>query len=406
MTFFAMLSVFQVVTLVEMAGRLRAGGPFFATTGAPFIVYAIFQVAFLIIALVPARPTTGWAMVATLTLFSVLTTLFVTPREIGGDLSLVLAAALALREGFFRRRPFLRIAGFALILILTRAGTVAMETNSLRRAANQAAIGAEAVVMMYAVFESERITYLRRAAELSQVVQRSAPFAEFGRNVVGIVHDFRNDAAYMKGARTLLQETCAECIPEEILRPIDRSIERIEERTERIMLVTQSRDRHEIVDLDVGEALAATVYVFQVNADFRQAVTFRLQTPDEAVILPLAVGPMISLVENVIRNSCEALLAAVAEDEDRRGLVEVDLASTDGGHRIVVRDNGPDFPFDFDGNILHAPQIQLGFSSKTRSGGYGLNNILRDAKLLGVAVDVRSRRGAGTTTTIDIPRRA
>ena len=97
-------------------------------------------------------------------------------------------------------------------------------------------------------------------------------------------------------------------------------------------------------------------------------------------IPPLTIQP---LVENAIRHGVRIR---------EQGIVRVTAQRTEGGHRIVIRDNGVGFD-------VNAPELRDGTH-------VGLKNVReRIEKMCGGSMTVESRIGAGTTVTILIPEK-
>ena len=97
-------------------------------------------------------------------------------------------------------------------------------------------------------------------------------------------------------------------------------------------------------------------------------------------IPPLTIQP---LVENAIRHGVRIR---------EQGIVRVTAQRTEGGHRIVIRDNGVGFD-------VNAPELRDGTH-------VGLKNVReRIEKMCGGSMTVESQIGAGTTVTILIPEK-
>jgi signal transduction histidine kinase len=400
--FVVMIAIFQFQNVIKLVQRVRAGRDLADAIGVPLMIYTAALVAFIVLLFRQDTRRTRVALVATLIAYSVVATLFDTPREIGGDLVMVFAAVLAQKYGFLRRRAPLKITGMALLVIIIRVITVAIGVNELYRGINQMAIAAASFPLAYWLFETDLQRIQRRAESLDSLVQQNAPFVEFGRNVTGVVHDLRNDVSVFRSFGTIIRDLDEEGRVSALER-YDHYVERLERRVERIMYVTRPREDSEIEETNLAEVIEAVVFVFRVSSEFKGVVDIRTgPLPQVLVVVP--VQPLMRLLENVIRNSCEAIARGGAGAPGiPPGTVQISIGETDGAARISIVDNGPGFPFDWDGNTLDAPRMHDGFTERPDGSGYGLRTVRNSATLLDARVVITSKSQIGVTTIIEIP---
>jgi signal transduction histidine kinase len=400
--FLVMTALFEVYNVLELIQRLRSGRALADAIGEPLVVYAVALVAFSVLLFRPDTRRTRRSLVTVLIVYSLFVTLFVTPREIGGDLVMVFAAVLAQKYGFLRRKTFFKIGAMALLVVIVRVITVLTGVNELYRGINQIAVVAATFPLAYWLFETDLHQMRRRADSLDSLVQQNAPFVEFGRNVTGVVHDLRNDVSVFRSFGSIIRDL-DEGEREAALERYDHYVERLDRRVERIMFVTRRRDDSEIEAVNLAETIEAVAFVFRVSSEFKGVVDI-ITGPLPEVVVVVPVQPLVRLLENVIRNSCEAIARTRGESPDiPPGTVHVSIEESDSAVRITIADDGPGFPFEWEGNVLDAPQVTDGFSGRSGGSGYGLLTIRHSAELLGAVVVVTSTPQLGVTTTIEIP---
>ena len=221
MLLLAVLTVFQLSSIIDLASNIgldaRLRLDHLSALAPGFYVYLVFQVVFLSLALLPDSSPTRVGLVVTLCVFSYAVTVLVTPREMGGDLVLLLAAALSVRFGFFKQRAHIKIAGMVLVLLAARMTVVANGNQELYRAVNQVAMGGAAVLFIYWIFEAETRRARSHARRLSRTLAQTQPFAEFGRNVRGLLEDLRADVTLFNSFGSILRSQGDEPLSSEIV---------------------------------------------------------------------------------------------------------------------------------------------------------------------------------------------
>ena len=374
------------------------------------LIYGLFILAFLVLLVVRESWKSRIAQVVVVAGVGLVVVSVIAPEDLGGDLSVLLAAALAYRYGFLRRYAIVKIAAFLALLVTARLiGTVLSDSMSLSRVANQVLSTILAAPILYWVFEDDLMRAKREKQHLEDLQQANEPFVEFGRNVTGIVHDFKNDLGLFDTFGQYLSLTEGEPVEPKQIRLYRGYVDRLARRIERIMRVTSAGFQHDAQEADLGDLVESTVYVFQSNLEFKRVITFDLSLPEETVVAKLPPGPLISILENLIRNSCEALVERYDGDTAVSGtaVLSVALSVLDEGMSITVADNGPGLPFcdsRRNENCLYSPHFAPGTTTKESGSGIGVVSVRRNAELLGTPVHMSSRPGEGVTTVISLPR--
>ncbi len=374
-----------------------------------FGIYAVASVVFGALYFFRETKATRSFQVASLVLFGVLITALVTPGEIGGDLMFVIAYFLAYKYGQLADHPFWKTALFIGILLGTRIFIVIYDdTIALQKTVGQAIFSIASIPILYWIFEDESKRVAAQKRELERRVKKDLPFVEFGKNIGGIVHDLKNDLGLFSMFGQLLMMNKGETISDRQLEEYQRYVHRFSDRIERILLVTRIRHDEKFRKTEIVSLLRSVLYVFQTNLDFRRVVHFTFQHSHEQIYVETIPVEVVSIMENVVRNSCEALVDHYGDDPQAISRATLLLQCTVSEHSVTVtvKDNGPGIPSCANcrsGNCLECSEFELGTTTKETGNGIGLITVKSAARRIGVSVCMKSEEGRGVTTEIAFP---
>ncbi len=365
-------------------------------------LYALFSFLFWMITAMRESTFTRRAQIAIMTTLGLVATWFLTPDLMGGDLTCMIAVILAYRYGFLKRRPLMKSFLILGPLIGVRTGLFFMnEDIRLQTLINQLAIDAAAAPIIYYVFEDELIRNKRHRSELQRLHSENAPFAQFGHNTSGIVHDFKNDLSLFSTFGQLLEVTAGEPVDTSLIEKYKGYVERFRRRIERILFVSRASHSETRQRWNISEAIEATMYVYESSLTYKKLISFERSLPAERVYLSGSVFSFISIVENLIRNSCEAIA-----NTGRPGTVTVEAVAHDRYVEVTIADSGPGIPF-CEGctakNCLDCHKLEHVKTTKVDGSGLGLENVRNSARQLGADITIKSKKGKGATCTVLIP---
>lgn len=381
-----------------------AYSPWWALFQRTFFLYGLFLAIFASLSIVrESRLTRGLQVGALLALGAVVVSR-IAPRELGGDFIVLLAAALAYKYGIMRTRPRLKSVMFLGVLIGARLfGVFVLHSVEIWRVFNQILITVLAVPILYWVFEAELQQIRRERDRLDALREDNQPFVEFGRNVTGIVHDFKNDVGLFSTFGQFLDLSRGEVLDGSQVDLYHRYVQRLSSRINQIMTVTQASQRYEEATVDLQSLVRSTVYVFQSNLEFKRVIQFELSIPEDAIPVRVSPAPLVSILENLMRNSCEALVEHPPADGAPE--LAVTVRTSTRGVEILIVDNGPGLPFCSrcrEENCLYCPEIATGMTTKDNGSGIGLVSIRRHAERYQLHVMLRSAPDAGVAATVTI----
>lgn len=403
LAFFVLLTVFQGSSIMVGLRRLAqnsAGRPLYVFMPKSFYIYGPFHLAFLVLLLIREGPVARLLQICALIAFSATTTILVTPTEIGGDLVFLLAAVLAYKYGYLAVSPGLKIGALVAIIVAIRTTVIANGALELARAVNQIFIMAAALPIVYWLFEADLIRTQRTNARLEERLQSTAPFAEFGRNVGGVVHDFKNDLAVFTSFGRIVRDSG--CAPgSEILDAHNRALDQMHERIRSVLLVTGSQDQTTPVAINVSEMIEAVVYAVRSDQELRSGTSVDLTGVKSGVTVTALPLSLLSLLENTVRNSLESIRQQRDHLPELAGVLTISASVHESYVTITLHDNGTGFGIDCPGNILNC--LDPWYTTKGESGGFGLSAVRRAARQLNASVDMRNRAPHGVTTRISIP---
>lgn len=417
--FFQISLVFAILLFIFVLDALRPGTPFYwgldniprlIEKSSTKLIYGTGSLVFFVLLLVRETQTARFVQIAVIILFGTLVTIFVTPREIGGDLMFILAAVLAYKYGFFERGFFPKLVMIVGALIATRIGlAVFSDKLEFRQAIAQFAIALAIIPIVYWIFEEELQRTAREKRRLELRARHNQPFVEFGRNVSGIVHDFKNDLGLFSMFGQLLRINGGEPVSQRQITEYEGYVQRLSERIERILAVTRISQTDEVRSVEIIALLKSVMYVFQSNLDFKRVVHFSVDVPDQPVEVRSYPAEIVSIFENVVRNSCEALVEHYGERDDvvSKGFLSVTCRVHPTSVTVIVSDNGPGIPHCrhcAEQNCLECSIFGVGKTTKVNGSGLGLTNVRTAAQRIGAQVVMKSEAGGGVETEITIPR--
>ncbi len=378
------------------------------------VIYTIFAGLFLVLCGVPENRVSRGAQILTLMALGTAVVGYIAPRELGGDLVFLIAAALAYKYGMLGTRPIMKIGAVFAVLILARLlGYVLTDKISIDRVVNQIVAILVAIPVLYWVFENEFLRLQQRHAQLQSTYQEEQPFREFGRNVTGIVHDFKNDLALFDTFGQYLALSQDEPIGATQVQRYRSYVRRLAGRIERITLITTAAQRYEEEEGDLRTLLESALYVFQSNLTYRREISFDMSLPEEPLMVRVPPAPVVSILENLISNSCEALMDRGGTNSasgagGRRISVSTHVDSE--GVRIQIEDTGPGLPFCHHcgtgraGNCLYCSGVGIGHTTKAQGSGIGLASIRWHSEMHGIPVHLSNLSTGGVRAVITVDR--
>jgi signal transduction histidine kinase len=152
-----------------------------------------------------------------------------------------------------------------------------------------------------------------------------------------------------------------------------------------------------IAEVDAAEIVRGVTEMVRTEAD-ASGLEFITEGVDKPVIALTDGGKLRQIVVNLIGNAIKYTDS---------GRVTVVLGSSEDSFSISVSDTGPGVPQERLNDIFE-PFVQLDGSSTREHGGTGLGLTIcrRLARMLGGDVEVQSSEGAGSTFTLNLPRRS
>jgi len=405
---FALLLVAFVVTLtVRRAATVPDFNVSVVLGSHTTIIYSIFAVLFLVLTGMPENRASQLAQILTLMGLGVAVTAYIAPWELGGDIVFLIAAALAYKYGMLRARPLVKIGSIFATLILARvAGFIFLDTISIDRMVNQIVAIMVAIPVLYWVFENEFLHLQRMHTQLQSTYQEQQPFMEFGRNVTGIVHDFKNDLALFDAFGQYLAISENEPLDARQVQRYRSYVSRLAGRIERVTLITTAAQRYEEEEGDLRTLLESALYVFQSNLTYRREISFHISLPEEPLMVRVPPAPLVSIVENVLSNSCDALMEH-ADSGVGSGASRIHVSTQRGvkGVEIRIEDTGPGLPFcrrcDTE-NCLYCSAVAVGQTTKEHGSGIGLTSIRWHSEKHDIPVYLSNLTDGGVRAVITI----
>jgi signal transduction histidine kinase len=318
------------------------------------------------------------------------------PSELSGFVLLSISLAAAYKMSLFGRNTQ-RVLG--IVVLFTLAFTFWAGTThgfSTIRLVNITNFVFVYLALLYFIFEEETLSLRRQRDILTQQTNELEPFAELGTNVAGLVHDFRNDVARLYALASVERMSDNE----ETADKIDRYADRINERIESVLYVATAADHSEVDQINLREMLQRVVYYFiEVNRGLKHQIDIKLNAPEDITVISRR-NALLVVMENVLKNSIDA----TANSADRT--IEIDLARTNDGARIVIDHYGRHLPWKQPvGTAVDVQKsnfFRRGKSSRKGGTGLGMINVIRALEILGARMTMENKT-SGVRSAIEIP---
>lgn len=374
-----------------------------------FVVWLFATVITGFLSFLRETPTQRIALIATLAVIANVMIYVLNYDDLGPDILIIATAAVAHRLGLLRKRPIIVLAVLLGSVFLVRFIS-GLQNGSLNlfRKVNQSILTLGMGAFLYWIFEDDIVTLKREKQLMQREMDSIVPFAEFGRNSAGIVHDFKNDAALFSALTSVTRQSLGEPIDQNLVSRLEHVTQRLSDRIQLILTATSvySRSSEDLGQeqqqfFDLHHTVQASIYPFSASLIFRTVLEVHPLNTLRGTTVRGRPDLLIAILENLIRNSCEAALEHAAPDAP---LVTVHAPSS---REVIVEDNGKGLPFCQNGcvheNCLFCPQIRLGVTTKEQGSGLGMHRIAQAAERLGVEVTIKSQRNKGIIATVRIP---
>ncbi len=404
-----LLLVFWVLVLGTNAARMFLDRwSLLVAIGNPnFFSPLFFALLFTVLLVVGARKWTMALQAITILLMGYSYILFSGSNNVGGEVVTVFAGFLMYKYRLLDRRPVLK-------LVLMVAGVFVSYTFSaffvfrdqpgLRMYSLHPLLVAVGALLLWIIFEEDFQKLRADHVKLEKQLQMDRPFIEFGKNAAGLVHDFKNDLGLISAFVHILKTRAESQTPigPDDVAALNRYVKRLEDRIYVVRYATSARDVEAEEMIDLNRLVSCVEYVFRVNPEFRRKIEFVIVPAEN----PLYFGSrtaLLHILENLLRNSCEALIEMVGSYRPARITITVEDDPDDT--RIIVTDTGPGISFCLDcdeEDCMKCEVFDIGVTSKPEGSGFGLYNVRRFLAEIGGTMQLFSDPDKGTTAVVHL----
>jgi signal transduction histidine kinase len=246
------------------------------------------------------------------------------------------------------------------------------------------------------LFQAERETAeaLARTNEELRELDRMKDFF-----VSGVSHELRTPLTSMLGYLEILRGGEAGELSDEqehFLEIVDRNCHRLYSLIDDILFLSRldgGRFQLERASVDLGDLVAERVESIQPAAEKKQ-VEVHLDGCDAATQLWADAPRLTQVVDNLLSNAVKFT--------PEGGDVYVTLAASGGLAHLEVRDTGVGIPEDEAGRLFER-FFRASTAQNIQGTGLGLSITKSIVEAHGGTISVRSKVGAGTTVTVDLP---
>ena len=404
-----LLLLFWVLVLGWNTTRLiqRYDPPLVGIGNPNFFSPLFFVVLFTLLFVAGARKWTMALQTVTILLMGYSYILFSGSNNIGGEIVTVFAGFLMYKYRLLDRRPVMKIVLMVTGVFISYAisGFVVFRHQpGLSRYSLHPLLVAVGALLLWIIFEEDFQKLRADHVKLEKQLQMDRPFIEFGKNAAGLVHDFKNDLGLISAFVHILKTRAESQTPigPDDVAALNRYVKRLEDRIYVVRYATSARDVEAEEMIDLNRLVSCVEYVFRVNPEFRRKIEFVIVPAEN----PLYFGSrtaLLHILENLLRNSCEALIEMVGSYRPARITITVEDDPDDT--RIIVTDTGPGISFCLDcdeEDCMKCEVFDIGVTSKPEGSGFGLYNVRRFLAEIGGTMQLFSDPDKGTTAVVHL----
>ena len=303
----------------------------------------------------------------------------------------LLGVILLYRYGFFTRLGGLWLSLITVYLIpwvVVHISNISNMEGYYTRVAAFIIFLLSCLALLYVIFEAEIRSLIGinakkdiALAEQAELIQRMEPLSVLGERTIHVVHSLKNTMQQVSTAKFLLQHK----------GDIDGALERLmvysrsmEERITNVLMVSQAGHKQEIEDFDLERLLDGINFIFLQEEKLQQQSKIDLSLPGHPVIVRAVRWKMVLLVENLLRNSIEAITSS-----GHKGTIRIVLVDRE----LVVANDGGAMPGCVEctlGPCLECPRYgRIGQTYNKKNGsGHGLAQVFDTVRQAGWGIRV------------------
>lgn len=233
---------------------------------------------------------------------------------------------------------------------------------------------------------------LTEIRSMEESVRRKDRLAAVGRVAAGLAHEIRNPLGAMRGAIQVLESnTPPDARQAGLMDIILKESDRLNSIITNFLGYARPAAA-DFADTDVGEAIEDTLTLLKHSPDVLESHELTADIPAKPVVINADGAQLKQIFWNLTRNSLQAM--------PNGGKISISLTTIPNNRiRITFEDTGVGMSQE------QVEQLFEPFSNSTSGGtGLGLSIVYQIVKDHNGVINVRSREGAGTTITLELPR--
>ena len=255
------------------------------------------------------------------------------------------------------------------------------------------------LLLLWIAFAETLKTYIDRTKELELERRKDSVFVRFGRNTAGLVHNLRNMLTVAYGFNDLIGKEVESDYVKNLVEREHAAFDRMSGTIARTLAIVKAKQETSTKPVDLNELVAGLMDFLSTDLKFKHDVQPKLKLTDSKLIVSVQPLELCEVIENLIRNSWEAMSS---KERETPNVIEIETfaAPTIG---FIVRDNGPGFPgLTSCANEECRRYFRIGQTTKEHGTGLGVAFVLEAAQSNGWDIEIASNPGGGFETRIQL----
>jgi signal transduction histidine kinase len=242
--------------------------------------------------------------------------------------------------------------------------------------------------------------YFNKSEKIEKELHQNEPYIWYGKNVTGVIHNIRNKISPMYLLlEDLSQNKDMDKESKKFIKSQIRSTDNICDLLDQLLLVVKNKNIEASTPTNINKLIDSIMEFFKSNLEFKHNVDLEKKYIGRDLILKVNPLEFTQVVENMIKNSWDAL-------KDKKGSKKIIIKVKNGIEKsLSVEDNGTGIEWCYNCTNKKCfsescDKFKVGKTTKENGLGYGMKfieNFVRENNFKG---EINSEKNKGTEVKI------